>query len=241
MSDDETLFPEISESTQSILDHYTDRFEAVSDSALQIFRVNLLIIALFLPLIFTLFNLSVRNGGAEIGNNSAVLLSNRVLNKTLTQIGLFLWGTSMTASIATQFYAKQGAISQYSAYEEFLTDEDTTIFYQNLTDTIQSYSRQIEHISIALSGCFFLSFLSVIFLSIGFITPFASIKPTNAVIRILSLILASSVVGVIYLGILRVGLSRDAISAGIDFVFGQLINQALNRSIYTTEWESLTP
>lgn len=241
MSDDGAIFPEIAESTQSVLDHYTDRFEAVSESALQIFRVNLLIIALFLPLVFTLFNFSSGVGDQAIGNTSVALLSNRILNKSLTQVGLFFWAISMTTSIATQYYAKKGAISQYSPYEEFLNDKDTSIFYQNLTDTIQDYSRKIEHASLALSGCFLFSFLSIIFLSIGFITPFTAIELTTAIIGIVLLILSSSIIGIVYFGMLRVGLSQDAFLAGIDFIFGHFLSQTIGYRIYTANWESLTP
>lgn len=228
----DALFPEIAESTRSAIDFYTERFEAISDSAVGLFRINLVIVGLFLPIISGLLDPANTNFSPS-----------DVFNNPITQVGLFVWTLSMIATMATQYYARRYSISQYTPFQEFLKDPDSGELQPGIADSIEYYGFRVRYASKALSGCFILSFIAVGLLAVGFIDPFVDFRPTKTFLVVAGLIVTSLAVGVGFIGILRVGVSPQAFLAGLDLVapiFNTLSYQVLGQTIYRTTWDQLT-
>lgn len=230
--DNNVVFPEISNSTQASIDFYTERFEAISDSAVSLFRINLVIVGLFLPLVSGLLDPSTMD-----------FSPGDVFNNPYTQVGLFVWAISMIATLATQYFARRYSISQYAPIQEFLKDHDSREFQQDIADSIEYYGTRVGYASKALSGCFILSFLAVGLLAVGFIDPFVDFRPTSTLIIVAGLGLSSLAFGIAFIGILRVGISPQAFLAGLDLVVPASVtvgNRLFGISIYRTKWDELT-
>lgn len=230
--DSEVLFPEISESTRASIAFYTERFEAISDSAVGLFRINLIIVGLFLPLVSGLLDPTTTNFSPD-----------DIFNNPFTQVGLFVWGLSMIATMATQYYARMYSISQYTPFQEFLKDRNSGELRQGIADSIEYYGFRVGYASKALSGCFILSFLAVGFLAVGFVDPFVDFRPTNTFLLVAGLVVTSLAVGIGFVGILRVGITPQAFLAGLDLIAPistTVLYRKLGLTLYRTAWDQLT-
>lgn len=226
------LLPEINESTRSAIEFYTERFEAISDSAVGLFRINLVIVGLFLPLISGLLNPTP----TEIAPSD-------IFNNPITQIGLFVWTLSMIATMATHHYTRKYSISQYTPFQEYLKDPDSGELQVGIADSIEYYGFQVGHASKALSVCFILSFVAVGLLAVGFIEPFVDFEPTRTFLYAIILFFMSLFVVTGLVGILRVGVSRHALLAGLDRILPSIniiSYRIVGPTLYHTKWDQLT-
>jgi len=131
--DSDGILPSISDTTQRALEHQSERFESIAADSMSIFRINLLIMGIFVPAIA----LIARNG-ADV---------TKVLDYNLTRAGIVIWVISCGTCMWTYFFSRQFSVAQTQPYVDYLNGNNPLEFRRDVSSQLTEARSSSENIT----------------------------------------------------------------------------------------------
>lgn len=195
------------EKLTNVLSIHVNQLQSISDKANSIFRVNFIIVSIFLPIT-----------AATIGQDGINV--NNVFNNTYTQLGLLFWTFSMIAALSTQYLSEKQASLQLEPFQELSSAESAQDFESSARDTIERFESIIVRSRYAVLVCFLLSLVTAILLGMGAISAVADPSPTQTFIWSVLVIIGFILVSAGIFGLFKSGINHDTILSGIKAIVG---------------------
>lgn len=212
------ILPELNSDTYTIVENLADQFETISEITVALFRINLLIIGLFVPVIATFMQ-----------DSQKISL---IFNNGLTQVGFAVWLISMVATVSLHFYSRSNINNLFYPFANYISEDysrEELIF--ELSDSIEHQSKKSTNLNFVLTGCIIFSLSAVCFLALGTVQPFVDITPTSSLILLFT-VLAVAVTFLLTVGVVKSGPSFGSLMTGLKAIHGE--------TLVRTSFEDLT-
>lgn len=166
------VYDENSVTPAEYLDKRANQLNSLSTNILSLFKINLVILGLFLPIVSNLL-------GGEFDPG-------KIFNNIYTQTGLVFWIFSVLGLLVAHHYTRQANAKQYRPMEQNISGKipDAEFFFQ-ARKMIQNQQHLPNRINWLTSGCALLSIIAIGFFALGVLSPYVTAQPKTYAIVIL--------------------------------------------------------
>lgn len=204
-NDSDEIIPKVGEATLRVLEQQTERFESMADNAMSTFRINLLIMGIFIPVVAL-----ISRSGADI---------EPILLDRLTQFGILLWIISSGTSMWSYFFCRQMALAQTKPYTEYFTDRSYDKLKDRIEKRLSEGREQAKEASQYVTVGVFTAVISTYLLAGGIVRSYIEITTTGVLFSLTILSISGMWIANFLSASARV---PGIIQGGINFVRGRV-------------------